>query len=322
MSSALVTGATGFLGRYLCRELVADGWAVTAACRDSSDRTPLEDLDVSWAVADVLDADAVGTAVAGHDSVFHLAGLGLLDADADRVRRVNVEGTRNVLAAADETDVDRVVFTSTAGTRWRADGPASEGDVAEPRGAYQESKARAEALVDDYAAAGGDAVTVHPTAVFGPGDEAFTARLLSLATDPKMVASLPGGGSIVDVRDVARGTVAAMTDGAAGEHYILGGENLSYVETLAILAHLSGGSTPRFRVPPTAIRAAGPVVGALNGLLGTRLFPVDAAMAQLATRRLFYSSEKAATDLGYDYGCLRSHATDAIDWYLESAEVA
>jgi dihydroflavonol-4-reductase len=320
--SALVTGATGFLGRYLCRELVDDGWAVTAACRDSSDRSPLEDLDVSWAVADVLDEDAVRDAVAGQECVFHLAGLGLLDAEAERVRRVNVEGTRNVLSAVDDADVERLLFTSTAGTRWRVDRPATESDLAEPLGAYQESKARAETLVDEFASAGGDAVTVHPTSVFGPGDEAFTARLLSLATDPKMVAALPGGASIVDVRDAVRGTVAAMTEGRTGEHYILGGENLTYVAALEILAHVSGGSAPRFRVPATAIRAAGPAVGTVNGLVGTRMFPVDGAMAELATRTLFYSSAKAAADLGYEYGGLRSHAHDAIEWYLETADAA
>lgn len=316
MTSALVTGATGFLGRHLCRELVSAGWPVTAACRPSSDRTALADLEVAWAVADVLDEAAVRDAVTDHSHVFHLAGLGLLDADTDRVRHVNVEGTRNVLAAASGTGVERVLFTSTAGTRWRADGPATEEDLAEPLGAYQESKARAETLVDEYAAAGADAVTVHPTAVVGPGDETFTARLLSLATDPRMVASLPGGASFVGVGDVARGMVAAMEGGASGEHYILGGENLTYEAAIERLAHLSGGSAPRFRVPATAISAAGPAVGVVNGVLGTQLFPVDGAMAELATRRLFYSSAKAESALGYEYRGLRSHADEAIEWFL------
>lgn len=318
MSRALVTGATGFLGQSLCRRLRSAGWSVTAVARPSSDRGVLESVDVEWAVADVLDRAALEQAVRGHEYVFHLAGAGLLDADADTVRRVNVEGTRNVLDAFRSAGAERLLFASTAGTRRRADGPATETDRARPVGAYQESKARAESLVDAVATDGGDVVTVHPTSVFGPGDERFTGRLLSLATDRKMIASLPGGASIVDVEDVTRGMQLAVTEGEAGEHYILGGENLTYREALEVLAHLSDGSVPRFRVPATAIRTAGPVVGLVNAALGTRLFPVDGDMADLATRKLFYSSGKANADLGYDPRPLRSYATDAIEWHLES----
>jgi len=318
VTGALVTGATGFLGRHLCRRLLAEGWSVTAMRRRSSDAAALADLDVEWAVADVRDADRVAKAVRGHEHVLHLAGLGLLDADAATVRRVNVDGTRNVLEACRDDGVERVVFTSTAGTRRRDGAPATESDVADPIGAYQRSKARAESLVDDYVASGGDAVTVHPTSVFGPGDESFTARLLALATDPKMVAYLPGGVSIVGVDDVVEGIVAALTDGETGHHYILGGENVSYEAALEVLAHLSDGTAPEVGVPRAAIHAAGPVVGVVNQLLGTRVFPVDAEMARLVTRELYYDSGKAAADLGYEYRPLRSHAPAAIEWHLGS----
>lgn len=318
MSRALVTGATGFLGQSLCRRLRSDGWSVTALARPSSDREVLGSVDVEWAVADVLDGAALEDAVQGHEYVFHLAGAGLLDADEETVRKVNGEGTRNVLAASQSAGVERLLFASTSGTRWRADGLATEADQAAPLGAYQESKAAAEALVDQAARSGQDVVTVHPTSVFGPGDESFTGRLLSLATDWKMMASLPGGASFVHVEDVTRGMVLAMTEGEAGEHYILGGENLTYREALDVLAHQSDGSVPRFRVPALAIRAAGPVVGLVNDAFGTQMFPVNGDMATLATRELFCSSAKARADLGYDPRPLRAYATDAIDWYLES----
>ncbi|WP_435064334.1 NAD-dependent epimerase/dehydratase family protein [Halobaculum sp. EA56] len=320
MPEALVTGATGFLGTRLCRRLDDRGWSVTATRRDGSDVSALADVDVEWVYADVLDPEAVSEAVDGHDRVFHLAGVGLAAADAETVRRVNEEGTRTVVDACERAGVERLVFTSTAGTRRRDDGtPADETDRAEPIGAYQESKAAAEAVVDRAAERGLDAVTVHPTSVFGPGDEEFTARLLTLALDPKMVAYLPGGASFVSLDDAVDGILAAMEHGSAGEHYVLGGENLTYGEALGVIAEHGDGRGPSVRVPPAAIHAAGPVVGAVNELAGLRLFPFDAEMARLATRRLFYSSAKAERDLGYAARPLSAHVEEAIEWYREKA---
>ena len=310
---ALVTGATGFLGRALCRELLDRGWDVSGTRRETSDTGDLD--EVNWIVADALDPEAIRDAVAGHDYVFHLAGIGLMSADEETVWRVNVEGTRNVLDACREEGVERVVFTSTAGTRRREDGPATEDDLAEPIGAYQGSKLQAERLVDDYCEAGGDAVTVHPTSVFGPGDVKFTVRLLSLATDPKMVAYLPGGASIVAVGDVADGIIAAMNRGESGEHYILGGENLPYGDALEIIARHANGRKPVVRVPPQMIHAAGPVVGVVNEGLGTHMFPFNAEMSRLATRSLFYSSEKAERELGYTHQPLAAHVDAAVEWH-------
>lgn len=317
--SALVTGSTGLLGQSLCRRLCDEGWSVTAMCRASSDVRGLHDLDIELAVADILDREAVHRAVAGHDYVFHLAGVGLMDAVEKTVWRVNVEGTRNLLAACDSLDVERVLFTSTAGTRRNETGPATEVDVAQPLGAYQKSKAQAEKLLEKYVDDGGDAVTVHPTSVFGPGDEKFTSKLLLLATKP-VPAYLPGGVSIVGVEDVTRGMVVAMEEGRRGEHYILGGQNLTFREAIGVLSELSGGSPPPVRIPPFVIHAAGPVVGALNQALGTRMFPVNREMARLSTRELFYSSKKAQAELDYTYEPLRSHAPAAIEWYRSAGD--
>lgn len=317
--SALVTGATGLLGRSLCRRLCDEGWNVTAMRRASSDVSGLRDLDLEWEVGDVLDRGAVRRIVAGHDYVFHLAGVGLMDADEETVWRVNVEGTRNVLDACEELDVERVLFTSTAGTRRSDTRLATEEDIAEPLGAYQRSKAQAEKLVDAYVDDGGDAVTVHPTSVFGPDDEKFTSKLLLLATQPIPVY-LPGGVSIVSVEDVVGGTVAAMERGETGEHYILGGQNLTFSEILDTITELCNGSKPPVRIPPIVIHAAGPVVGTVNRTLGTRIFPVNREMARLSTRKLFYSSEKAEAELDYAYEPLRSHALRVVEWYRSAGD--
>jgi dihydroflavonol-4-reductase len=308
-----VTGATGFLGSHLCRALVDRGRAITALERPSSSREGLAELPLSWATAEITDAPAVRRAVEGHARVFHLAGVGLGNATAQTVRRVNCEGTRAVVAACEAAGVDRLVFVSTAGTR-RSEGRADETDLARPIGAYQESKRVAEQTVDAATQRGLDAVTVHPTSVFGPGDRTFTARLLTLSTRPSPVY-LPGGASIVGVADVVEGLIAAMDRGQTGEHYILGGENLTYREALTLVADVADERCPPIRVPESVVHAAGPVVGAVNELLDTRLFPFDSEMATLVTDRHFYSSARARTELDYHTEPFAALVEPAMEWF-------
>lgn len=312
--TAFVTGATGLLGQALCRRLANDGWEVAAVRRRSSDTSALSDVDVDWYVANVLDRGALTAAMPEEAFVFHLAGLGLQQADAETVYQVNLQGTKNALDAAVANDAERFLFTSTAGTRG-AEGVADEEDVSDPVGAYQASKREAEELLARYVEDGLDAVVVHPTSVFGPGDAKFTERLVSLVRTPYVPVSLPGGVSFVGVDDVAEGMLAAMEEGRTGEHYILGGENLRFSEALEVIAREGGGSAPPFELPAFCIHLAGPVVGVVNGLLGTRMFPFDADMARLATREMFYSSEKAREELGYDPAPFEDLVASAVEWY-------
>lgn len=311
----LVTGATGFLGARLCRELDDRGFRVRGLRRASSDVDALADLDVEWRTGDVRRPADVLAAVEGCGAVCHLAGVGLMDAAPETVYEVNVEGTRHVLEACEREGVERLVFTSTAGTRRRGDGAADEDDVAPPVGAYQRSKAEAERLVRERVDAGLDAVVVLPTSVFGPGDGKFTARLLRLATDPKLFVYLPGGASIVGVGDVARGHAAALERGRTGECYVLGGENLAYGEALSVIARAADGSPPRVEVPRAVVHAMGPVAEAVGAWTGRRLFPFTAEMARLSTRELFYTSAKAEAELGYEHEPLRALVDDAVAWF-------
>ncbi|WP_306059007.1 NAD-dependent epimerase/dehydratase family protein [Natronococcus wangiae] len=318
--TAAVTGATGFLGSHLCERLLDEGWDVRGLSRPTSNRNGLE--GVEWYVGDLFDGETLAALVDGADVVFHLAGIGLWSAGPETVRRVNRDGTRNVLEACEERDVGRLLFTSTSGTR-RPDGAepvADETDVAEPIGAYQASKAQAERLVDRYAESGDDALTVHPTSIFGPGDENFTAQLIAMGVEPTMPAYLPGGLSIVGVDDVVDGLLAAYERGDRGEHYILGGENLTYDRAVSRIADHVDGSPARIRVPATAIRAAGPVAEAVGTVADRRMFPFDRRMARLATQRLFYSSRKAYEELGYTYRPLEAHLPEAMAWYLEEIQ--
>ncbi len=313
--TAAVTGATGFLGSRLCDRLLTEGWEVHGLSRPTSDRDGLD--EVEWHVGDLSDEETLRSLVDGADIVFHLAGIGLWSAGPETVWEVNRDGTERVLAACRDGDVGRVVFTSTAGTRrpQGADNFADETDIAEPIGAYQASKAAAEELVDRYAQEDGDAVTVHPTSIFGPGDEEFTAQLLAMGVEPTMPAHLPGGLSIVGVTDVVDGLLAAAERATSGEHYILGGENLTFEQAVSRIADAADGSPARIRVPATAIRAAGPVAELVDVVADRRVFPFDRDMAGLATQRLFYTSRKAHDELGYEYRPLEAHVPDAMEWY-------
>lgn len=314
-ANALVTGASGFLGSHLLERLVDEDVAVTATRHSSPPPDEAaESGDVRWERLDVLDEAAIRELVEGHDEVYHLAGTGLQSADERTVRAVNEIGTRNVVESCLDAGVERLVFTSTAGTR-RAEGVADETDVAAPIGAYQQSKAAAERIVDAATDRGLDAITVHPTSIFGPGDESFTARFFALASDVKLFAHPPGGASFVGVDDVAAGIVQAMEHGTPGEHYILGGENLRYREALDTIAEEIDGSAPRITVPAAAIRAAGPVAGVVNRRTGRRIFPFNAEMATLATDTHFYDSTKAREELGYEYRPFRETVLPAWGWF-------
>lgn len=315
--TVLVTGATGMLGSTLCHELLADGWHVRAMRRESSTTNHLEDLDVEWCTGDVRVRSNCRDATAGCDYVVHLAGLGLTDANADLVTETNHQGTKNMLESCASESIQRLVFASTAGTR-RCEGVADETDEAPPIGAYQQSKSDAEAAVHEYVRDGLDAVIVHPTSVFGPGDESFTARLCKLALDPTMPAYLPGGASFVHPVDVARGIRAALESGRSGEHYILGGENLTYREALEVLSTAGSGHQPPVRVPRSAVLVAGHVAGAVNTYAGIRVFPYGTDMARLATQQLFYSSTKAERALNYSYRPFEDYVEEAINWYTSA----
>ncbi|WP_436926726.1 SDR family NAD(P)-dependent oxidoreductase [Halosimplex amylolyticum] len=317
--TVLVTGSSGTIGSALCRELLDEGWSVRALRRETSSISHLEDLSMTWHVGDVTRAADCQEAVTGVDHVVHLAGAGLTDASPKTVREVNVTGTENVLRSSRRAGVERFVFASTAGTR-RCDGIADETDTAPPVGAYQESKADAEALVDAYVEEGFDAVTVHPTSVFAPGDEAFTGRLCKMALDPKFFAALPGGASFVSATDVATGIRLALERGDSGEHYILGGENLTYREALSVIAESADGNVPPIEIPRPIVIALGHAAERLESTVEIRAFPYDPDMARLATERMFYSSGKAQEALGYEYRPLTDHVGAALDWFQHARE--
>jgi dihydroflavonol-4-reductase len=272
-----VTGASGFVGSHVARELREQGAEVRDRFVELSDRAGLE------------------RAVAGCDAVFHLAALYSFEAPAGELERVNVEGTRNVLEACAAQGVRRLVHTSSSATCGPIPGrPATEQDSPpawELSVPYKWTKIAAERLV---LASGLDAVVVNPTTPVGEGDlrPTPTGRMVCGVASGRYRAFLDIGLNVVDVRDVARGHVLALEHGRREERYILGGANLTLEELFAAIARLAGRPRPRLRLPQAAVRAA------------ALLRIVNRNEALLSRLPAYFSSAKAERELGYRPGPL------------------
>jgi dihydroflavonol-4-reductase len=270
-------GGRGFVSRHLVTALESAGHEVRS----------------EW--ADVRDAAAVARAVAGAEAVVHIAALYSYSAPETELRAVNVEGTRNVIAACRAEGVRRLVHTSTAGTCGPVAGRvATEADhppAWELTVPYKRTKLEAEQLVLRAAADGLDAVCVNPTTPIGEGDDAPTptGRMVRAVASGRYRATLRHGGlNLVDVRDVAQGHVLALERGQCGERYLLGGTNLTLAEVFALIARAAGRPAPRLRVPYAVARGL-----ALLGLANRQ----EVVLARLPA---WFSSEKARTALGYE----------------------
>tara|TARA_B110000914_G_scaffold54904_1_gene47542 strand:+ start:2069 stop:3043 length:975 start_codon:yes stop_codon:yes gene_type:complete len=246
-----ITGGTGYIGAHLIKELISQGHQVHALVRNIEKATQLPKEGLLLFKGDLGDSESIKEAMKGCDQVYHMGGDASIWAkDSSRYYTINVDGTRNVLDAALELNVKRVVFTSTAGVL----GPSHDGVVTEKKfrnidffNDYESSKAMAESLVKSYVAEKNlDVVIVSPTRVFGPvlfGDPASLTLLISKYAKGRW-RIIPGDGSkignYVFVDDVVKGHILAMQNGAKGGTYILGGENHSYNSFFKILKEESG----------------------------------------------------------------------------------
>lgn len=304
--TVLVTGATGFIGSVLARQLVEDGTDVRIFRRKTSSLNLLGDAadDVEHAVGDLTYARSLYEAMAGVDRVYHVAGMvSFARRDRDALRRVNAGGTANVVDAALEAGVDRVVHTSSIAALGRpvnADAPIDEETEwrdAGHRSAYARSKRRAELEVRRGVAEGLDAVIVNPSLVFGAGKPGTnTRRIVDAIRTEWLPAVPPGGTNVVDVADVAAGHRRAMTRGEVGRRYLLGGENLSWTRIARTLAEAFGVEPPSYTASSFLLKAGAVVSEAVAAVTRTR--PVlPKASARTASRTYRYDNTRARTEL-------------------------
>lgn len=320
----LVTGANGFVGSAVVRALLRHGYTVRALVRATSDTRNLDGLDVETVRGDLLDIASLEYALADCDGVFHVAAdYRLWAPDPGAIQRTNVRGTHNLLLAARHRGVRRIVHTSSVATLGLNpdDTPADEttpARLADMIGAYKRSKYLSEALVRCCAASGSDIVIVNPAAPVGPRDAkpTPTGRMVLDAARGRMPAYVDTGLCIVHVDDVAEGHVLAYERGQRGRRYVLGGENLSLKAILTTIAQLAGRRAPRLKLSPAALLPVAHVAEAWARVSG-RTPLISVAGVELARHRMFFSSARATTELGYRARPAREALADAIQWFRD-----
>src|SRR5579872_1685469 len=300
----LVTGGTGFVGAHIVRALLARGHLVRCLVRAGSNRANLAGLPVEIVEGDLLDPQSLRGSMSGIDTLYHCAADYRLWAKRGEVLRNNVEGTRNVLAAAAQANVRRVVYTSSvAAIGLEPDGsPATEQTPMHPGdliGEYKHSKHEAELLARKAAYEGLPLVIVNPSTPVGELDikPTPTGQIIVDFLNRRMPAYVDTGLNIIDVRDVAAGHLLAAERGVTGQRYILGNKNMTLRELLEGLSNLSGIPAPRVRLPhwvPMMFAAADTTLARVTG--HTPRATLDAV--RMSRHRMFFDSTLAVRELG------------------------
>jgi dihydroflavonol-4-reductase len=326
---ALVTGATGFVGAAVARALLRHHFRVRVLVRPSSDRTNLRDLNVEAVSGDLTDVTSLELAAQGCEALFHVAADYRLGArDPAQLYHNNVEGTRNVLTAAQRANVRRIVYTSSVATVGiPKDGtPGNESTpvaLENMIGHYKRSKFLAEEVVRAAAKEGVPVVMASPSTPVGPGDikPTPTGQLVLDAAAGRMPAYVDTGLNIVHVDDVAAGHLLAYERGRVGERYILGGEDMTLRQILTMISAQVGARPPSIRLPyglvlPMAYVAEG--IAKLTGRSGR----LTLEGVRMSRKIMFFSSAKAVQELGYSWRPPQAAFADAIDWFRANGRLA
>jgi dihydroflavonol-4-reductase len=325
--TALVTGATGFVGSAVARTLEAKGLSVRVLARAQSPRRNLEGLKAEVAEGDMRSREDMTRALHGCRWLFHVAAdYRLWAKDPEEIVRNNRQGTLAVMQAALAAGVERVVYTSSVATLSLKHVPADETQPlseAEAIGAYKRSKVVAERLVEAMIADEGlRAVIVSPSTPIGPRDvrPTPTGRIIVEAASGRMPAFVDTGLNLVHVDDVAEGHWLALQKGRIGERYILGGQDVTLREMLAEIARLTGRKAPTINLPRGPLYPLAWVAEAIAQLTGEEPF-LTADALKMSRYRMFFSSAKAERELGYRARPYVQALADALAWFRQEGYV-
>ncbi len=320
MKPILVTGATGFIGWHIAVKLRDRGHSVRALVRPAS---TLRELDAEVITGDLRDRASLDTAVSGCGVVFHVAAdYRLWAKDTGELYRSNVEGTRNLLEAARQAGVERVVYTSTVGCIGMPGDESTPVSLKDMSGAYKRSKFQAEQVALQFARSGFPVVIVNPTAPVGDHDfrPTPTGKIILDFLRGAMPAFVDTGLNLVDVRDTAEGHVLACERGRTGERYILGCDNLTLEQILGRLSTISGIQSPRWRIPYAVAYAAGLASTGWANLTGREpRAPLDAV--KMARKKMWVSVDKAKRELGFQPGPVDAALARAVAWFRSNGYI-
>lgn len=311
-----ITGATGFVGGALASQLRKAGHDVVALVRDRSRAGALEVLGVEFVEGDLDDALALDRLCSGADGLFHVAGWYKLgQRDSSPGTKVNVEGTRNVLAAAQRNGVPRVVYTSTLAINSDTQEQVVDETyrfTGEHVSVYDRTKAEAHDIALDFAGQGLDVVIVQPGLVYGPGDTSQTGDLIArVARGGRPLAPKGGGVCWAHTDDVADGHVRAMERGRKGESYMLAGPRATLAEGLRLVADLAGTKGP-ILLSTRMVAATATMMAALGKLVPVPPdFSAETMRAGLAT--YYGSPAKAERELGWHARPLEDGLRETVD---------
>ena len=320
----LVTGGSGFVGRAVVQELLAQGRAVRVLARNPN-HPALADLPVEVALGDLRDPVSLEMALNGCTRLFHVAAdYRLWVPRPEEMYAVNVEGTRQLLAAAQERGLERVVYTSTVGTLGnpgdgtpgREDTPVSQKDMV---GHYKRSKFIAEGVALEFAAAGLPLVVVNPSTPIGPWDwrPTPTGQIIVDFLKGRLPAYLETGLNLIHVADVARGHLLAEAKGQVGEKYILGHENLSLSQILQLLAEISSRPAPRIKLPYWPVLALAYVDEFWANYISGKPPGVPLTAVRMARKFMYFDNTKAVKYLGLTFTPVRQALEEAMAWFRQ-----
>ncbi|MGH7934246.1 MAG: hopanoid-associated sugar epimerase [Candidatus Binataceae bacterium] len=323
--TALVTGGNGFVGCHVVRALLERGDHVRVLVREHADRRALEGLECELVIGDLRDRAAVERAVRGCDEIYHVAAdYRLWVIDPAPMYAANVEGTRNVLAAARRAGVGRVIHTSTVGALGIGHGKIGREDtpvrVEDMVGPYKRSKFLAEQEALKAAREGLPVVIVNPSTPVGPLDykPTPTGRIIVDFLNRRMPAYIETGLNLAPVEDVARGHLLAAEHGRIGEKYILGGENLTLQQMLLKLAAISALPAPRVKIPYAVAYGFALCAEAVARTVTRRAPRASLTEVRMAHKMMFFDDTKARTELGYAPGAAADALMRAIEFFRRS----
>lgn len=329
----LVTGATGFIGGNLARALWGRGYEVRALVRPKSNTLTIDGTGVEQAQGDIRDRESLASAIKGCQAVFHCAAAYTFWArDPSIIYQTNVDGTANVLEAAQRADVSRVVYTSTVSTIGLPEGVHNAGaapslgteeSLVSPRhlvGHYKKSKYQAEQMALKKCGDGLPVVVVNPTAPVGPWDvkPTPTGRMVLDFLRGRIPAYVATGMNLVDVGDVAEGHILALEKGRPGQRYLLGNRNVTLMEFFSMLQAATGRRAPRWRIPfPVAI-GLGYLDLLLEGVILRREPRIPLEGIKIAQTPMYVSCQKAVAELGLPQTPVEIGLEKAVNWFKDN----